>query len=240
MNVGISYSELHRWIRSKIDTEGGSWKVFMVNPEVIQFAHVQSCSLYQRHDTVLKKKVIGIDDFRTFLVHFFAISVLWVHFKNADEFMYSNDFGNLKLTFEEFKLAVKTLTATHEKEELSDEQLMEDFVKLDHDQSNSLGFVEVQRLEYHELMMVYCANIVYRMFDCRCALTAVSTLIRNFPRRANHSGHPQCRLQSKPCRTKKTNRKSALWATSSSPTIAVSRTWSSRMMYWQSSRKLPK
>lgn len=140
---GISYSELNRWIKSKIDSEGGSWKVFMANPEVIQFAHVQSCSLYRRNNTVLKKKVIGIDDFRTFLVHFYAISILWVHFKNADEFTFSNDFGNLKLSFEEFKLAVKTLTSTHEKEVLSDEQLMEDFVKLDHDKSNSLGFVEV-------------------------------------------------------------------------------------------------
>lgn len=201
----------------------------MVNPEVIQFAHVQSCSLYQRHDTVLKKKVIGIDDFRTFLVHFFAISVLWVHFKNADEFMYSNDFGNLKLTFDEFKLAVKTLTATHEKEELTDEQLMEDFVKLDHDQSNSLGFVEVQYSSWNtavfsHLNCIHDANSSY-VFDCRYALTAASTSIQNIPRKTKGRLPALCPLPSKPCRSRKTHRKSAPWATSSSPTIAGSRMW---------------
>lgn len=117
--------------------------MFLSNPDVIQFAHVQSCSTYKRHDTVLKKKVIGIDDFRTFLVHLFSISVLWVHFKNADEFVNSDDFGNMKLSIDEFKLAVKTLTATHEREECSEEQLLADFTALDHDKSNSLGFVEV-------------------------------------------------------------------------------------------------
>jgi hypothetical protein len=92
---------------------------------------------------VLKKKVIGIDDFRTFLVHFFAISVLWVHFKNADDFKMSSDWGNLTLSFEEFRLAVKTLTASHEKEDIGDEQLKKDFDRLDRDKSNSLNFVEV-------------------------------------------------------------------------------------------------
>jgi hypothetical protein len=144
LRSGISYSELNRWIRAKTESDGGAWKIFLANPEVIQFAHVQSCSLYKRHDTVLKKKVIGIDDFRSFLVHFFAISVFWVHFKNADEFVHSSDFGNMKLSFEEFKLAVKTLTATHLREDCSEEQLRDDFQALDHDKSNSLGFVEVR------------------------------------------------------------------------------------------------
>ena len=134
---------MNRWIKTKIDTEGGSWKVFLNNPSVIQFAHIQSCSQYKRHDTVLKKKVIGIDDFRTFLIQFFAISVLWVHFKNADDFKYTDDFGNLRLTFDEFKLAVRTLTATHEKEHVSDEDLHRDFNRLDHDKSGGLNFVEV-------------------------------------------------------------------------------------------------
>lgn len=130
-----------------MEAEGGSWKIFLSNPEVIQFAHVQSCTLYNRHKTVVKKKVIGIDDFRTFLVHFYAISILWVHFKNADEFVQANDFGNLKLSFEEFKLAVRTLTATQAQEECSESQLMEDFKRIDIDKSNSLGFVEVRLMQ---------------------------------------------------------------------------------------------
>ena len=147
---------MHRWIEFKVETEGGPWKVFLANPEIIQFSHVQSCSLYKRHETVLKKKVIGIDDFRTFLVHFFAISILWVHFKNADEFPTSNDFGNMKLSFDEFKMAVKTLTATHQGEECSEEQLMKDFITIDHDQSNSLGFVEV---------CAHCCKYIDPLFD---------------------------------------------------------------------------
>ena len=140
---GIGYSELLQWIKSKVASEGGSWKLFLANPTVIQYAHVQSSQLYSKHDTVLKMKVIGIDDFRTFLVHFFAISVLWIHFKNADDFQFTDDFGNLKLNFEEFRIAVKTLTATHKQEECSDEQLRKDFAEIDFDQSGNLGFAEV-------------------------------------------------------------------------------------------------
>lgn len=142
-SAGISYSELLRWVKDKADHEGGSWKVFLANPEVIQFAHVQASSLFRRHETVIKKKVVGIDDFRTFLVQFFAISTLWVHFKNADDFSLSHDMGNMKLSFEEFKLAVKTLTASHANESISEEQLLNDFRDLDKDNSNSLAFVEV-------------------------------------------------------------------------------------------------
>ena len=146
---GISYGELLRWVDQKVQSEGGSWKVFLVNPEVIQYAHVQASQVYRRHDITQHQKVIGIDDFRTFLVHFFAISVLWIHFKNADEFRFTDDFGNMKLNFEEFRLAVKTLTATHEREECSNDQLLKDFKTLDFDCSGNLGFAEVSAHSEH-------------------------------------------------------------------------------------------
>lgn len=147
---GISYSELVRWFRQKNEHEGGSWKVFLANPEVIQYAHVQSSRVYRSHDPHVQHKVIGIDDFRTFLIHFFAISVLWIHFKNADDCQFTDDFGNMKLSFDEFKLAVNTLTATREREECGDEQLKKDFATLDIDNSGNLGFAEVL------LNLAYC------------------------------------------------------------------------------------
>ena len=141
---GISYGELLRWFKQKHEQEGGSWKVFLVNPEVIQYAHVQSSRVYRSHDSTVQHKVIGIDDFRTFLIHFFAISILWIHFKNADDCQFTDDFGNMKLSFDEFKLAVNTLTATREREECGDEQLKKDFATLDVDNSGNLGFAEVK------------------------------------------------------------------------------------------------
>mmetsp|Transcript_24968 Transcript_24968/g.41614 ORF Transcript_24968/g.41614 Transcript_24968/m.41614 type:complete len:312 (-) Transcript_24968:849-1784(-) len=140
---GISYSELSRWIKQKSDEVGGPWKVFLSNTEIIQYSHAQACSLYQRENTVLKKKVIGVNDFRNFLVHFYAISVLWIHFKHADEYERADDIGNLLLNMEEFTLAVKTMAAGYSHEAIEELQIEKDFEMLDRDKSGNIAFIEV-------------------------------------------------------------------------------------------------
>jgi len=182
---GISYGELLRWFKQKNEHEGGSWKVFLVSPEVIQYAHVQSSRVYRSHDPTVQHKVIGIDDFRTFLIHFFAISILWIHFKNADDCQFTDDFGNMKLSFDEFKLAVNTLTATRGREELGDEQLKKDFATLDVDNSGSLGFAEVHITTMQALFScLELTVLVFHAIFCfnRCALTAASTLMQTMDR----------------------------------------------------------
>ena len=161
---GITYEELRRWFQKKVETEGGSWNLFIVHVDVLRFAHVQAArvSLRRRkraHQNRHKytQRVIGIDDFRNFLVHIFAISVLWVHFKNADDFdRNSYDFGNLSLNMEEFRLSLKTLTGAYAGESLTEEQIAADFKALDFDGSNSIGFVEV---------CAYCCRFIDPAFD---------------------------------------------------------------------------
>lgn len=77
------------------------------------------------------------------LVHIFAISILWVHFKNADDYRFSQDFGNRLLSYDEFKLAIRTITESYQGEILLESQLKEDFMRLDLDRSGSLRFSEV-------------------------------------------------------------------------------------------------
>lgn len=140
---GITYRELEKWIEAKALSEGGSWKILISNQEVLKIAHVQASERLQQTSPQTGQKVFGIDDFRIFLIQLFAISVLFVHFKNADNAPSSYDFGNMLLSREEFKMAVHTLTGSHEGEHVSDEQIQADFDRMDTDKSNSLSFLEV-------------------------------------------------------------------------------------------------
>ena len=88
--------------------------------------------------------MVDVTDFRALLVHLFAISILWSHFQNADEWEQSGgEIGNRQLNFEAFKLACRTLTSSNAKEELTDHQIKLDFEMLDGNQSRTVGFFEV-------------------------------------------------------------------------------------------------
>jgi hypothetical protein len=126
-----------------VESEHGAWDIFLKNPEIIQFSHAQASTIYHRESTVLKKRVVDLADFRQLLIHMYAISVLWVHFKHADDFMSTDDLGNLKLSLPEYTLAVKTLCASKAGETITDAQIQDDFTRLDLDLSGSIGFVEV-------------------------------------------------------------------------------------------------
>lgn len=119
--------------------------MFLDNPEVLRYAHEMAAKRFGEHFANSKQKMFTITDFRTFLVQYFAISILWVHFKNAEDSSGKLDQkpGELQMSFDEFKLAVATLTETHSHEKVSDEQLHADFIAMDTNKSNSLSFVEV-------------------------------------------------------------------------------------------------
>lgn len=141
--TGINYDELQRWIKMKAFKEGGSWKSLLANPEVIQIAHEQACIKIGSKSSKTHKRVFDVTEFRLFLMHLFSISVLWVHFKNADQWEAGYDIGNDLLNLIEFRIAVQTLCRTHANEEISDEQLAEDFKMLDTQSRNHIGFLEV-------------------------------------------------------------------------------------------------
>jgi hypothetical protein len=52
--------------------------------------------------------------------------------------------GARDLNFDAFRLAVRTLTSTHAHEDLTDEELLEDFYEIDTNKSGTIGFHEVR------------------------------------------------------------------------------------------------
>ncbi len=163
---GISYIELEKWIKSKA-LVGGSWTFMISNPIIIKMAHAQAV----RHSTtdrtnIVNQKDVGFDDFRNLLIHLFAISILWVHFKNADDWVEGHDFGNLSLSFEEFKLACRSVTVSHANEPLTDEQIQQDFALLDLNKNGSLAFIEVCE---------YCCKFIHNEFEMKLEETRVSS-----------------------------------------------------------------
>ena len=73
----------------------------------------------------------------------FAIAILWSHFDNADQWKDGEDPGSKELSFDAFRLAVRTLTLANAKEELTDEGLQADFDIIDTNSSGTIGFHEV-------------------------------------------------------------------------------------------------
>lgn len=86
---------------------------------------------------------IGIKTFKDFLVHLFVLSILWVHFKHADEWNEDTDLGSEKLSFMRFKMACRTFSSAQAHESLTDEKIRADFDVLDVDKSGTIEFSEV-------------------------------------------------------------------------------------------------
>mmetsp|Transcript_34206 Transcript_34206/g.32607 ORF Transcript_34206/g.32607 Transcript_34206/m.32607 type:complete len:529 (+) Transcript_34206:105-1691(+) len=94
--------------------------------------------------SVTASKMVDVVQFKTLLIHLFAISILWSHFQNADDWEESGgNIGTKQLNYESFKLACRTMSSGYAKEELSDEQIRTDFHLLDENQSSTIGFIEV-------------------------------------------------------------------------------------------------
>jgi hypothetical protein len=132
-------------VKVKAEQEGGPWKVFNRNPDIVKYCHAQAKIVHAPGcgDGMAFKREMGLGDFRTFLVHFYAVSVLWVHFRHADEAVTVSDLNHQQLSLEEFTLALKTLTASRGNTSLSKEQIQSDFALLDLDKSGLVSFLEV-------------------------------------------------------------------------------------------------
>lgn len=135
---GITYGELQKWILAKAasNPEGG-WALFKDHPQVMQIAHKSAGMGIDSRSSSHAGKVVDVAEFRLLLMHLFAVSILLAHFEHAD------DMGSKQLGFDEFTMAVKTFCETHAHEQLTVDQLQEDFELLDTNKSNTIGFVEV-------------------------------------------------------------------------------------------------
>eukprot|EP01038_Epipyxis_sp_PR26KG_P004639 gene4639-6520_t len=154
-NGNITYLELESWIKQKAFKEGGSWQKLLSNQIVIKIAHRESCKQIQ-HANHKPESILSYTEFKYFLIHLFAISVLWAHFKNAEEENFDANSENKTLTFEEFKVACNTLCQTHAHESMTDKELEEAFVLLDVYKDNKLSFLEVSN---------YCCRFVDPNFE---------------------------------------------------------------------------
>jgi len=123
--------------------EGGPWLHFMNHLEIIHLAH----DISSKHTKKLlfgKRKIVDIAQFRAFLVHLFVISILFVHFKRADEYQECSDAFHNQLNLIEFKLAIMTFCAAYCHEEFNDAQIKADFDLLHADsKSEGVAFAEV-------------------------------------------------------------------------------------------------
>ena len=140
----------------------------MHTPEVLQLAH----TVAGRHRQCAQQ-VVDLNDFRALLVNLFVLSVLHVHFSMADDWREGNDFGNKTLSFSEFRLACRSVSAAHANEEITEEQLAKDFAMLDTNHNNSIAFVEV-RFFVHD-----CEMLTY-FLSFRFAITAVEWLEKSY------------------------------------------------------------
>lgn len=133
----------------------------MNNEQVMAMAHRQA-SKYSKTTlltSVVGQKIVDVADFRAFLIQLFAISLMWVHFKNADSWLEGerslvcsrlffipctgNDVGNDTLNLTEFQLACRSFCNAHQREEPTEEQMINDFKLLDKNNSNNISFVEI-------------------------------------------------------------------------------------------------
>jgi hypothetical protein len=146
--LAIRLQDLEKWLQEKAANEGGGWKYFVHNPQIYMMAHEHASKYINANSKLflIKKKIVDLQQFRALLVQLFAISVLWVHFKKADEFIMGNDAYNSLLNRIEFKLGVKSFCAAYGHEDLTEEQLDADFDTLDKDRSGNISFNEVKSI----------------------------------------------------------------------------------------------
>lgn len=117
----------------------------MTNQSIFKIAHMFASKVKKTEAGDFKPvdKINGLEAFKQFLIHLFVLSILWVHFKHADEWHEGNDVGNEKLTYDEFKMACRTFSSAQANESLTEEKIRSDFTLLDLDKSGSVEFIEV-------------------------------------------------------------------------------------------------
>jgi hypothetical protein len=137
---------MQKWITEKAK-EDKAWEVFISNGPTLLIAHKNASKTGDTTSTVSASKIVDVTEFKTLLVQLYFTSVLYRHFENVEDRDQSiADKGNRRINFEQFKLAVKAVTRTNAREELSDEQLIQDFNDIDKKSLGSISFMEVSKL----------------------------------------------------------------------------------------------
>ena len=140
----LSFVEVRTWAQERSKTDDSWKKLFLESGPVLNIAHKMACQHGDTGSSVSRSHSVDIGEFRTLLLHMFAVSNFWCHFNNADNWDESGgDVGSGDLNFKSFRLAVRTFNAAHAKEEVSDEQILDMFNFIDSNQSGGIGFFEI-------------------------------------------------------------------------------------------------
>jgi Regulator of G protein signaling domain len=137
----LSFSEIKLWVATNA-AKDSMWDMFTTGP-VLGIAH-KMAALHADNAAVAASNVIDFSEFKTLLVHMYALSIMYVHFTVADNWEGSGgEVGGQDLNVESFKLAVRTFVHEFAQEDLSDADIKSDFQTIDANQSEGVGFFEI-------------------------------------------------------------------------------------------------
>lgn len=143
-NGSIPVGAIQEWIAKKaVSYPDSCWSVFLSSGNAIMMSHKSAAT---NNMLVSSRKEIDISDFKSFLIHLYAMSVLWKHFASADQFTAEHHSGDLyrkKLNMQEFFLACKSLCDSHGQDVPTKKLLKEEFRRLDDNCDGLIGFVQI-------------------------------------------------------------------------------------------------
>lgn len=162
-NPVIKFANVRTWLGKKA-IDGSFWSVISTNDTIIRIAFMIASKAESPDPETLTAATVTIRTFKDFLIHLFVLSILWVHFKHADEWDEGTDtgsnqgidLGSEKLTFARFKMACRTFSSAQAHESLTDEKIQADFDVLDVNKSGTVEFSEVSHVRCFFSLLLYC------------------------------------------------------------------------------------
>jgi hypothetical protein len=189
----LSFVEVRKWVEEKAKKDP-NWSIFIADgAPVLPIAHKMAAMRSgDKTSHVTAARVVSVQDFKTLLIQMFAIAILWSHFKSSVDWASAEgtSVDGKELTFESFRLAVRTLTSTHAQEELTDDELEADFNEIDKNGSGTIGFHELcnfcckfiddpqVRVRTHMWRHASKARVTHSHATCPCALPSCRRLTR--------------------------------------------------------------
>lgn len=142
-NGGVTFGAIQTWVAAKAEQDPEScWATFRKSGVAMMMSHKAAAMHMDSSSSVNSKKVVDITEFKAFLIHLYANTILWRHYIACYEGTGEDDFKK-KLSIREFSLACKSLCDVHAKETLTKAQLREDFQMLDENCDGLIGFVQI-------------------------------------------------------------------------------------------------
>lgn len=145
---GISFQELQRWINVNAEEYPDSAFTILKNSGLVtMLAHKCAARHMDTSSSVCSKNLVDISEFRSLLIHIYALSLIYRHFAATGlwegETKINGEIFSSKLDHRMFGRAAKSLCLAHVDEDVMEEQLEKDFLLVNLNYSGAVGFVQV-------------------------------------------------------------------------------------------------